>query len=359
VVPEYDGDQFLGNGYIGPPYSQDDFDRLAALGANYVNLSHPGLFTERPPFVLDEAVQDNLDRMIAMAAEADLFVVITFRTGPGRNDFTFYRDDHWFAPEDLIESVWDDAEAQAAWVEMWRYTAERYRDLPNVVGYDLMCEPNSNEILDEWDQDEFDADYGGSLYDWNAWYPDIVEAIREVDPETPILVGGNGYSALDWLPYLEHIEAERIVYTFHQYAPFPYTHQEPGEAHTYPGRLDTDYDGVEESFDRAWLESFLSTAGDYANAHEAVVAVNEYGAARWGQGTAVFMRDEMAFFEALGLNYALWVWDPEWRPWNEGVNFLNFRFGPDPENVTDVENELQSVIADYWSHNTVRPSLFR
>jgi len=41
VVPELDGPEFLGSGYIGPPYTQADFDELGALGANYVNLSHP------------------------------------------------------------------------------------------------------------------------------------------------------------------------------------------------------------------------------------------------------------------------------------------------------------------------------
>jgi cysteinyl-tRNA synthetase len=358
VVPKYDGDEFLGDGYIGPPYTQNDFNRLAALGANYVNLSHPGLFAEHPPYVLDERAQANLDNMIAMASEANLFVVITFRTGPGRNDFTFYRDDDWFAPDDLIESVWNDAEAQQAWIEMWRYTAERYHDNPVVVGYDLMCEPNSNEILDEWDQDEFKARYGGSLYDWNAWYPAIVEAIRDVDSATPILVGGNGYSALDWLPYLEPIEAERIVYTFHQYEPFTYTHQEPGEGYTYPGQVDTDYDGQEETFDRAWLDDFLSTANDFAEDNQAILAVNEFGAVRWGEGSTDFMRDEMSLFEELGLNYSLWVWDPDWPPWNEGVNGLNFRFGPDPENVLDMENELQTVITDFWARNTVRPFSF-
>jgi hypothetical protein len=358
VVPHYDGDEFLGDGYIGPPYTQEDFDRLAALGANYVNLSHPGLFTERPPYVLDEGVQANLDKMIAMAAEADLFVVITFRTGPGRNDFTFYRDDDWFAPKDLIESVWNDSEAQAAWVEMWRYTAERYRGNPVVVGYDLMCEPNSNEILDEWDQDEFEDEYGNTLYDWNAWYPAIVAAIREVDSETPILVGGNGYSALDWLPYLETIEAEKIVYTFHQYTPTSYTFQGPGEGYTYPGRIDTDYDGRDDRFDQGWLEDYLSAARDFAIEHNVVLAVNEYGAARWAVGTEDFIYDEMALFEELGLNYAIWVWDPEWPPWSEGVNALNFRFGSDPENVSNIENAYQSVITDFWGRNTVRPSSF-
>jgi hypothetical protein len=358
VVPKYDGDDFIGNGYIGPPYRQEDFDRLAALGANYVNLSHPGIFTERPPYVLDEGAQANLDSMIAMAAQADLFVVITFRTGPGRNDFTFYRDDDWFNRDDLIESVWNDQTAQQAWVEMWRYTAERYRDNPVVVGYDLMCEPNSNEILDEWDQDEFDAAYGDSLYDWNAWYPELVGAIRGVDPTTPILVGGNGYSALDWLPYLEPLEAERIVYTFHQYAPSPYTHQEPGGTYTYPGRFDGDYDGQADLIDQAWMEDLLSIATDYADEHQVTLAVNEYGVVRWVPDAADFLRDEMELFERLGLNHALWVWDPDWRPWNEGVNAFNFRYGPDPGVATDTENELQAVITGYWARNTVRPSNF-
>ena len=35
-IPDLDGD-LLGDGYIGPPYAQSDFDRLAALGANYVS----------------------------------------------------------------------------------------------------------------------------------------------------------------------------------------------------------------------------------------------------------------------------------------------------------------------------------
>ena len=358
VVPEYDGDEFLGDEYIGPPYTQADFDALAALGANYVNLSHPGIFTERPPYVVDEKVVENLDKMIAMATEADMFVVITFRTGPGRNDFTFYRDDDWFDNEDLIENLWSDAEAQAAWVEMWRYTAKRYRNNPVVVGYDLLCEPNANEILDEWEPDEFFATYGGTIYDWNAWYPNLVNAIRLVDSETPILVGGEGYSALDWLPYVERVDAEKIVYTFHQYAPFMYTHQEVDGENSYPDEFDTNYDGEDDDFNREWLKNHLSLASDFSAEYGVPVAVNEYGTVRWIDGAANFMRDEMEIFEEMGLNYAIWVWDPEWRAWNEDVNFMTFRFGADPENVVDVENDLQDTITEFWAINTLKPSSF-
>ncbi|MFQ6093285.1 MAG: hypothetical protein ACE5OR_11540, partial [bacterium] len=86
VYPELDNG-FLGPGPVGPPYSQEDFDRLAELGANYVNISHPGLFTENPPYTLDEDIQDNLDNLLAMIAQADMFAVISFRTGPGRSEF--------------------------------------------------------------------------------------------------------------------------------------------------------------------------------------------------------------------------------------------------------------------------------
>jgi len=115
----------MGPGPIGPPYVQGDFDRLAAMGANYVNVSHPGLFTEAPPYVLDEAV-----------------------TGPGRSEFTFFWDEagDWFDASYLNDSVWQDQAAQDGWVAMWHYTADRYRHNPIVVGYDLMVEPNSNEV---------------------------------------------------------------------------------------------------------------------------------------------------------------------------------------------------------------------
>lgn len=362
VVPEVDGPDFLGSGYIGPPYTQADFDALAALGANYVNLSHPGLFTERPPYVLDEKVQANLDSMIEMAAKADLFVVITFRTGPGRSDFTFYRDGagDWFDSDLLIESVWSDHAAQDAWAEMWRYTAERYRDNPVVVGYDLLCEPNSNDVaLGLYDPEEFYPQYAGSLYDWNQFYPRIVAGIRQVDKETPILVSAMGWGAVYWLSALQPVDDPRIVYMAHQYEPQDqYTHQEPPAVNTYPGSFDLDWDGSPDRFDRAWLDDYLSIIDDFKQEHGAPVAVNEFGVHRWAPNAADFMRDEMELFEQRGMNYALWVWNPDWAPWTENITDFNFRFGPDPANVTPVENDLQTVILQFWSRNAVRPSHF-
>ncbi len=357
VHPELDGTEFIGPGPFGPPYTQADFDNLAALGANYVNISGPGLFTVEPPYVVDEEAAANLDRLLEMIAEADMFAVITFRSGPGRSEFAILGPADWLPDGYIIETVWQDAEARLAWAEMWRYAAERYKYNPIVVGYDLMCEPNSNAGLDIWDAETFYAEYAGSGYDWNAWYPHLVSAIRAVDADTPILVGGNSYSGVEWLPYLQPVDDPYIVYTIHQYSPHEYTHQEPPElTRTYPGTFDTNYDGSPETFERAWLEDLLSIAAEFQSNHQAVLAVNEYGLERWEPGGADFMRDEMELFEQRGMNHAFWVWDPHWTPWSESVHGMNYRFGPDPENVTAVENDLLDVILEFWRLNTVRPS---
>ncbi len=363
VVPALDGNEFLGRGHVGPPYTQADFDRLASLGANYVNISGPGLLTERPPFALDEGVQAHLDNLLDMIAQANMFAVITFRTGPGRSDFTFYRDGagDWFDEDLLIELVWEDQEAQDAWVEMWRYTAERYRTHPTVVGYDLMCEPNAAGILLEiWDPEEFYANYGGTLYDWNQLYPRITSAIREVDPDTPILIGGMGWSAVRWLPYLEPTGDERTVYVVHQYEPQDqYTHQEPQGKNTYPGRFDLDWDDVPDQFNKQWLDEYLSLVDDFQVEHGVRVAVNEFGVQRWVPGGAAFMDDLMDLFEVRGMNHALGVWDPMWEPFAEEVDDFNFRHGANAGHHADVESsELMDVIVEHWARNAMRPSNF-
>jgi uncharacterized protein (TIGR01370 family) len=362
VVPELDGDEFLGSDAVGPPYTQADFDHMAALGANYVNISHPGLFTETPPYVLDEQVQANLDRLLEMIARADMFAVITFRTGPGRSDFTFYRDGagDWFDESLLIESVWSDQAAQDAWAEMWRYTARRYHDNPVVVGYDLICEPNAaGALLDIYEPDEFYPQYANTLYDWNQFYPRLVEAIRTTDPDTPILVSGMGWGAVRWLPALIPTDDDRTVYMVHQYEPQDlYTHQEPPATNFYPGQLDLDEDGTIDSFDRDWLDTYLSAVDDFKSLHNVPVAVNEFGVMRWVPDGDVFMDDQLALFEQRGMNHALWVWNPAWEPYAGEVNAFDFRFGPDPDNSAGVANDLMDVISGNWARNTIRPSSF-
>lgn len=358
VFEEIDGLEFVGPGPFGPPYTQEDFDHLRALGANYVNLSIAGLYTVEPPYRVDDQAAANLDRLLEMAANANLFAVISFRSGPGRSEFSILGAGDWYPSSYLIESVWTEPAAQAAWAAMWRFTAERYVGSQVVAGYDLMCEPNSNGIMDIWDAQEFYDEYGGSGYDWNTWYPPIVEAIRSVDADTPILVSGLSFGDIAWLPYVQLVEDERLVYTFHQYNPHEYSHQEPGagQEYLYPGEFDADYDGEPEWVDRLWLEELFSIAVDWMGEHSRPLAVNEYGSVRWAPGAAEYLRDQMELFEQHGWNYAIWMWYPAWEPLKEGDNSFNYRLGADPHNLDDLAStDILETLIDFWSRNLAWP----
>ena len=359
VYPELDGNIFMGPGPLGPPYKQKDFDNLAALGANYVNISHAGIYTEKPPYKLDNDVLQNLSDLIEMIGKADMFAVISFRSGPGRSEFTFFWGEHgdWFDKSYYNDKVWKEKTAGDAWAAMWKKTAQTFAGNPYVVGYDLMVEPNSNEVwLDIWDPEEFYEDYGNTSYDWNKFFPRISTAIREADQETPVLIGGMAYSRVDWLPYLVPTTDEKTVYMVHQYEPHVYTHQEPNGKNEYPGSFDTDYDGDKEYVDKKWLQNLLSIVDDFKSDHNVPVSCNEYGIARWVKGAAAFMDDLMSLFEERNMNYALWMWSPDYKPLTEENNSFNFRFGPDPDNIKDVNNALLNVIKKYWKKNTARPS---
>jgi hypothetical protein len=361
VIPELDGLEFKGPGPVGPPFSQEDFDRLAELGANYVSISGPGLFTETPPYEVDAGVQANLDNLLAMIGSADMFATIGFRTGPGRSEFTLCCGGDPYFDGYFNDSVWEDQVAQDAWVEMWAYTAERYGLNPIVAGFKLMVEPNAPGVFFEvYEPEEFYPEFADTLFDWNQLYPRIVSGIRDVDTNTPILIGGTGWSGVVWLPSVIPVDDQRTVYVVHQYEPQEdYSHQEPNGSISYPGSLDLDYDGEEDSFDKAWLEDLLSPVAAFATRHDVPIVVDEFGANRWVPGAAEYLDDEMALFEQYGFNYTIWEWQTSWEPFAEDVHDMNYLLGPDPENISEfTTNDILNVLIKYWDRNTIRPSTF-
>ena len=87
------------------------------------------------------------------------------------------------------------------------------------------------------------------------------------------------------------------------------------------------------------------------------MSVNEYGIVRWIPGGSNFLDDQLALFEDLGLNHAIWMWDPAWEPWTDEVNSMNYRFGTNPRNNSeDLPNPIMDILIKYWSRNLHRPS---
>ncbi|MCB0416060.1 MAG: cellulase family glycosylhydrolase [Bdellovibrionaceae bacterium] len=341
----------IGPGPLGPPYSVDGLKQLAGWGANFINISHPGIFTQGRPYALDHAAKQNLDRLIAMAAEADLFVVIGFRTGPGRSEKAF--TDQGGKKDHL---VWKNKKAQDAWVQMWKQTAKLYKNHPNVIGYELMVEPNSNgALLNIYDPEPFFAKYKDTLYNWYPLAERIVSAVRGEDSVTPILVGGMNWSSVNWLDSIPEFSDPRIVYVAHQYEPFVYTHQKGTLARQYPGFFDGDYDGTPDYVNKSFLATLMDPVQHFKEKRGAPVTVNEFGLIRYEPGADKFINDHFELFEQWQVSSAIWIWESDFKgiDWNE----FNFRFGNDIAATSEVSNSpLEKVIRAAWSKNSARPS---
>jgi hypothetical protein len=338
----------IGYNPFGPPFTQADFDSLAAMGANVVNIAHPGLYSETAPYVLNTDAQANLDSLIAMIQRANMFAVITFRTGPGRNESDIVPGH----PGPELYSVWTSQAEQDAWVAMWRYTADRYKNNKVVVGYDLMCEPHSNAILPTptYDPSSFYPTYANTLYDWNPLAMRITTAVRQVDNTTPILIGGMSWSSAYWLNSLTSNGDTKTVYMVHLYEPHTYTHQSLPITST-----SLTYGTTTGSFTRTDLLTQFAYISSFKNSRQVPVGVNEFGVKRYETGASQYLNDEMEIMESNGLNYSIW----EWASSYSGINWddFNYRRGTDPNNHADVTpNELTTVIESYFQKNTVRPS---
>jgi hypothetical protein len=346
----------FGDRTVGPEYTTADLEALARLGANYVHLSHPGIFTERPPYVIDERVAANLDALIATAEKANLFVVISFRTGPGRNEAGFDQN----TKENALHALWTDREAQDSWAAMWKATAERYRDKKSVVGYDLLVEPNSNAVLLQLgDPSAFYSQHGGSLYDFRPLALKCTSAIRSVDNDTPILVSPMDYASLHWLPHFPPTGDPKTVYTIHHYEPYKFTHQDANDGFAYPGGFKND-EGYSEFVDQAWILAVLSKAADYGSGHHVPIAVTEWGVSRWAPGADRYIADMGAILDKLGMSHAVWLWEAASNDDHDYDKF-NYRYGKNPRKHHEVVGEKDAVrdaLATVWGKiPPVRPSM--
>jgi len=363
IDPEVD-ENFVGPGKVGPPFTQEDFNILREMGVNYVNISHPGIFNVNPPYDINYDILNNLKSLVEKIRNADMFCVISFRTGPGRSEYTFYRgedyesdpENGWFDKKYYNDDVWESSELQEKWAEMWKKTADIFKNYDNVVGYDLMVEPNSNSVFFEIDDPEtFYENYSGTLYDWNIFYTKLVSAIRESDSETPILISSLNWGSINWLSYIQTIDSPNLIYTVHQYDPYIYTHNI--NPYSYPDRFDINYDGITDDFNYQWLKSHLNKIQDFMNKEEVMIGINEYGVIRWVKNAKDFLDDEMSIFEELGVNYAIWAYSTQWEPYRTEIDEFNYLFGIDKNNKTeDYNNPLISALKKYWNKNTIFPS---
>ncbi len=92
---------------------------------------------------------------------------------------------------------------------LWRALAKHFSSIdPELVFFQIMNEPEQDDP-----------------YRWQGIESFVAEQIRQSAPNHTIIVAGAHWSGLEDLMMLEPIALPNIIYTFHDYEPFPFTHQ--------------------------------------------------------------------------------------------------------------------------------------
>ena len=172
----------------------DDFALIHRLGFDHIRLSVdadpllPWLY-HRPD---GDAFVAELDRVIREANAQQLAVIVDI-----------HPEDHY--KQALLQGL----ESVGRFTGLWSALAKHLNTTdPSLVFFEIMNEPEQADP-----------------YRWFGIEAKVVQAIRTVAPNHTIIATGAHYSGLQDLLETEPLADSNVIYTFHDYEPFPFSHQ--------------------------------------------------------------------------------------------------------------------------------------
>jgi len=118
--------------------------------------------------------------------------------------------------------------------------------------------------------------FAGHEAEWNPFNARLVSAIRKAAPEHTIMTSGPNWGGIDGLKKLKLIEDQNVVYSFHCYDPFTFTHQ----GATWAGPDVKPLKGVPYPSDPEAVASLLPDLDPYPGSKN---MVENYGKQRWNK----------------------------------------------------------------------------
>ncbi|MEM6700852.1 MAG: glycoside hydrolase family 5 protein, partial [Bacteroidota bacterium] len=171
-------------------YNKTDFEQIKSLGCDVIRLPiNLHFMTDgEPDYTIDPLFLEFLDQAVAWSEELGLHLIF---------------DNHTFSPSENT-----DPNIGVVLEKVWLQMANHYKDRYENIYYEVLNEP-----------------HGISDFLWNNIQQSVVETIRTVDTTHTIIVGGAGWNSYYNLELMPKYEDDNLIYTFHFYDPFVFTHQ--------------------------------------------------------------------------------------------------------------------------------------
>jgi endoglucanase len=213
---KYDHEHF--KSYI----TRQDITQIADWGMDHVRLPFDYCVIENDdqPYSYQESGLNYIDNCLSWCKEKSLNLVLDLHRAPG------YSFDATLGSNTLFLSN----EAQQRLIALWEAMINRYSNIegPKII-FELLNEivlPNSTP--------------------WNILAHKLHKAIREINREAKLMVGGNEWNSVNTLNEIDLFDDPSVFYTFHFYEPLLFTHQKAywtdeirlyDKALTYPGMI--------------------------------------------------------------------------------------------------------------------------
>ena len=184
--------------------TRDDILFIKQQGANTIRLPfNYKLFTDED--YMGNMTDDgegfrHIDNVVEWCREAGLYLILDMHDCPGGQTGDNIDDGHGYPW--LFESE----QSQQLYCSIWKRIADRYKDEPVILGYELANEPIAHYF-------ENKEDLNKKL---EPLYKRVVKAIREVDPHHIILLGGARWNS-DFYMFSDWTFDQNIMYTCHRY----------------------------------------------------------------------------------------------------------------------------------------------
>ncbi len=212
-------------------FTRQDIANIKSLGCDVIRLpiNLHSMTSGSPSYILDPLYVSFLDSVINWCEDLHIYLII---------------DNHTFDP-----NIDTSPDIENILTKVWSQTAAHLKDRSDYILYEILNEP-----------------HGISTSAWGTIQQQVINSIREKDSRHTIVVGGSGYNSYNELASLPSYSDNNLLYTFHFYDPFMFTHQ--GASWTGPSM--EALSGVPFPYDAAtmpvcppslkgtWIESSLS-----------------------------------------------------------------------------------------------------
>lgn len=312
--------------------TEKDIEQIASWGLDHVRLPIDYTIIEEDDGTVKEEGFAYVSNCISWCKKHNLHIILDLHKTYG---YTFDPLDH----EDL-EIFFHDKSLQARFIKTWQEIARRYGKDSSTVAFELLNEVVSPNVVNEW----------------NDIIKTTVTAIREIAPENYIVFGGVCFNNVTSVPLLIEPFAEKLVYTFHCYDPFIFTHQKaywvenmPKDFHVaYPDTIE-EYCKKSEIFSKEstkaiyesktnvmgpeFFESIFAPALETVNKRNVALYCGEYGVIDQApvQDSLNWLKDINSVFVKYGIARALW-------------NYKNKDFGLTDPHYAQIKDEMVKVL---------------